>query len=119
MNYMDNISLLIALAISLGLTLVFETGFFLVTGKRNKKDLLLVILVNTLTNPVIVLLYWLAYFNANWNTTITKIPLEIFAVLTEGYLYKKYAQSIKRPFLFSLAANTVSFTMGILIQMIF
>ena len=116
---MDNTSLMIALAISLGLTLVFETGFFLVTGIRNKKDLLLVILVNTLTNPVVVLLYWLVFFNTNWNTTIIKIPLEIFAVLTEGYLYKKHAQSIKRPFLFSLAANTVSFTLGMLIQRIF
>ena len=115
---MENNALLTALLISLGLTLVFETGFFLLTGKRNKKDLLLVVLVNTLTNPLVVLLYWIAYFNTNWNTVIIIIPLELFAVLTEGYIYKKYAQSINRPFLFSLAANAFSFTLGFLIQLV-
>jgi len=115
---MDNLSLLTALAISLGLTIIFEVGFYLLIGKRNKKDLLLVILVNTLTNPVVVLLYWIAFFNTNWNTTIIKAPLEIFAVLTEGYIYYKHAQTIKRPFIFSLAANAISFSLGLLIQQI-
>ena len=115
---MDNTALLTALAISLCLTLLFEVGFFLIIGKRNKKDLLLVILVNTLTNPLVVLIYWIAYHNTNWNTAIIKVPLEVFAVLTEGYIYKKYAQTIKRPFVFSLAANTISFTLGLLIQQI-
>jgi len=116
---MDTNSLLTALAISLGLTLIFEVGFFLLTGKRNKKDILLVILVNTLTNPIVVLLYWVAYFNTNWNTAVIKVPLELFAILTEGFIYMKCAQSIKRPFIFSLTANAFSFTLGILIQQVF
>jgi len=115
---MDNSSLIAALAISLCLTILFEVGFYLLTGKRNKKDLLLVILVNALTNPIVVLLYWIAYFNTNWNTIIIITPLELFAVITEGYIYKKNAQSIKRPFIFSLAANALSFTLGILIRQI-
>jgi len=113
---MDDAALLSALAISLGLTVLFETGFFLILGKRNKKDLLLVVLVNTLTNPIVVLLYWIAYFRTNWNTILIILPLELFAVLTEGYIYKKYAESFKRPFLFSLAANVFSFSLGITIQ---
>ena len=108
--------LLIALVISLCLTLVLETGFFLLVGKRNRKDLLLVVMVNVLTNPVVVLLYWLAFYYTNWNTTIVKIPLEIFAVLTEWVCYKKYGQEFKRPLLFSLAANAFSFTVGLLVQ---
>jgi hypothetical protein len=111
-----NRELLIALAISLALTLVFEMSFFYIVGKRNKKDLLLVIMVNVLTNPVVVLLYWLAYFYTNWNTVIVLIPLEAFAVLTEGYYYRKYGQGFKRPFLFSFAANAFSFTLGFLVQ---
>jgi len=133
---MDNVRILTALAVSLGLTLIFETGFYLVaskTGRKNRdssgthkdnflkvqwnrKDIFLVILVNTLTNPPVVLLYWLAFYYTNRNTTVIKIPLELFAVLTEGFIYKRYAQSIKKPFLFSLAANTFSFALGIIVQ---
>jgi hypothetical protein len=113
---MDNNALLAALAISLGLTIVIEAAFFLIVGKRNKKDLLLLVLVNTLTNPVVVLLYWILHFNTNRNMTIVIIPLEFFAVLTEGVIYKKYAQSINRPFLFSLSANAFSYTLGLAIS---
>ena len=109
-------ALLIALAISLALTLALETGFFLVTGKRNKKDLLLVVMVNILTNPVVVLIYWLAVLRAGWNSIIILVLLEIFAILTEGYYYEKYGCDFKRPYLFSLAANVFSYGTGVLIQ---
>ena len=110
--------LLFALALSLILTLVFEVGFFLAVTKRDKKDLLLVVLVNVLTNPVVVLVYWLVVLYTDINRTLVKIPLELFAFLTEGFYYKKYGQRFKRPFLFSLAANAFSFTMGALLQLI-
>ena len=113
-----NRELLAALALSLVLTLVFEVFFFFIVGKRDKKDLLLVVMVNVLTNPVVVLLYWLAALYTTWNTTIVKIPLELFAVLTEGFYFRKYGRSLKRPFLFSLAANAFSFLMGLLLQML-
>ena len=107
-----------ALAISLVLTIIIEAGFFSLIGKRNKKDLLLVILVNVLTNPVVVLLYWLAAYYTDISLIIVKIPLEVFAVTAEGYCYKKYALELKRPYAFSLAANAISFLSGILIQQI-
>ena len=47
------------------------------------------------------------------------IPLELFAVLTEGFYYKKYGRCFRRPYLFSLAANMVSFGIGELIQIFF
>ena len=108
--------LLTALGISLALTLVLETGFFLLTVKWNKNDLLLVILVNVVTNPVVVLLYWLAARYTGWNTVVVKIPLEVFAILTEGTYYRKYGRSFRQPYLFSVAANIFSFTAGIIIQ---
>jgi len=111
-------ALLTALAISLILTLALETGFFFVTGKRDKKDLLLVILVNIITNPVVVMIYWLTMLHTDLNAVIIIIPLEVFAVLTEGYHYKKYGSSFKRPYLFSLAANIFSYGTGMLIQFI-
>jgi len=110
---------------SLVLTLVLEVGFFLfagrlfTTGKRSKKDLLLVIMVNVLTNPVVVLSYWLSFYYTNWNLTLVKIPLEAFAVLVEWWYYRKYGEGFRRPFFFSLSANAFSFFTGLLIQGVF
>ena len=112
-------ALLISLAASLSLTLVLETGFFLLTGKRNKKDLLLVALANVMTNPAVVLLYWLAVDYSGFNWIITTAVLEVLAVLTEGYMYKKRGQDFKRPYGFSLFANMFSYGTGVLLQMIF
>jgi len=109
-------ALLTSLALSLALTLVFEAGFFLLIGKRDKKDLLLLLLVNVLTNPVVVLSFWLVALYTEWNPYIVLILLELFAVLTEGYYYKRYGRSFRRPYLFSVAANTFSFGIGLLIQ---
>ena len=109
-------ALLFSLAISLVLTIVFESGFFLAIGKRDKKDLLLLLLVNVITNPIVVLSFWLIVLFTNLNPYIMLIPLELFAVLFEGYHYKKYGRSFRRPYLFSLAANMFSFGIGELIQ---
>ena len=139
---MSNEALLTALGISLGLTLILEVGFFFFlfyvakliwnrgnnelspaptiniffNAKWNKRDILLVILVNTLTNPIVVLVYWILYYNTNWNTILIIIPLEVFAVLTEGYIYKRNSECIKRPFLFSLLVNAFSYSAGLLIS---
>ena len=113
-----NVALLSSLAISLALTLVFEAGFYFLAGKRNKKDLLLLVLVNTITNPVVVLCHWLVPLYTQLNAALLLLPLEAFAVLTEGALYKKFGLDFKRPYLFSLAANSFSFAMGMLLQMI-
>ena len=112
-------ALITSLAISLTLTIMFETEFFLLVGKRDKKDLLLLHLVNVLTNPVVVLSFWLIALYTDWNARLFIIPLEVFAVLTEGFYYKKYGRSFRRPYLFSLAANIVSFGTGELINLLF
>lgn len=112
-----NGELLAALAISLELTLVLEICFFFLTGKRNKKDLLLVVAANVVTNPVVVLLFWLSALYADWNRVAVIVPLELFAVCAEGYYYKKYGLDIKQPYLFSAAANAFSFGIGALLQL--
>jgi len=108
--------LLISLAVSLPLTIVLEAGFFLLIGKRDKKDLLLLLLVNVITNPIVVLFYWLTVFYTNFNARFILIPLEIFAILTEGYYYKKHGNSFNRPYFFSFSANMISFGVGEMIQ---
>lgn len=109
-------ALLGSLVLSLSLTLALETGFFLLAGKRNKKDLLLLLLVNVLTNPVVVLSSWLVVLYTDWDVRMMLIPLELFAILTEGYYYKKYGHGFHRPYLFSIASNMFSFWVGVLMQ---
>ena len=101
--------LLLSLLLSLGLTEAFECAFALLTGKRGKA-LLLCILVNIITNPPVVLLRFLS--GGGW---LFIAGLELAAVVAEGLLYR-YSGLYRRPFLFSLAANALSFSLGLLIQ---
>lgn len=111
-----NGELFAALAISLSLTLLLEICFFFLTGKREKKDMLLVAAVNVITNPVVVLVFWLTALYTDWNRVVVIIPLELFAVAAEGYYYKKHGQDFKHPCIFSAAANAFSFGIGALLQ---
>ena len=114
--------ILISLVISLVLTLVFEMSFFFivraVTRKFDKKDLLLIMMANVITNPVVVLSYWLVTLYTNWNGVIVIAALEIVAVLVEGHIYDKYGRTFKHPYIFSITANAFSFGVGMLIQII-
>ena len=125
-----NEELLYALGISLAATLILEMGFFLLVRALDKncvllfkahvkKDIILVVMVNVVTNPAVVLIYWLTILYANINEVLTMAALEIFAVLIEGYYYNRYGQGFKRPYLFSAAANVFSFGVGVLVQNLF
>jgi hypothetical protein len=111
-----NQALITSLIISLLLTILLETGFFLITGKRRQKDLRLVVLVNVITNPIVVLSYWLAVRYTNWHPAAVLIPLELLAILVEGNYYKKYGQDFRKPYLFAITANIFSFGLGVIIQ---
>ena len=111
-----NTELLSALAVSLALTIALEAAFYWLSGRRDKMDLLLLVLVNILTNPVVVLLYYLSAAHTSWNTYAVQITLEALAVLVEGYCFKKYGQAFRRPYLFAAAANVFSYGVGILIK---
>ena len=104
------------LVISLALTLLLESIFFFVSGKREKKDYLLLILVNLLTNPITVMLYIIISTYTRINPWLIKTALEIFVVLAEWQYYKKYAVNILNPLFFSIAANMFSFFMGLVIR---
>jgi hypothetical protein len=109
--------LLMTLCISLGLTLALELLFALAARKRGK-DLVLVCLVNVITNPVVVLVYYLASTYTALHPVFLKAALEIMAVLTEAVYYRKFGVSFSRPLLFSLGANAFSFFSGELISLI-
>ncbi len=103
--------------ISLSLTLVLELTYAWIWGVRNRHDLILVSSVNILTNPVVVFVVYFLHFRDvsvqyGWVTAV----MEVGAVVTEALLYKKFARSISRPWLFSLSANAFSYAAGELIN---
>lgn len=113
-----HISFLWTLLISLGMTIVFELIFCFAFKLRGTYNILLVILVNTLTNPPVVLLNYLLRQNTDLPQTLIVITLEITAVVVEGVYYKRCAEDIKHPILFSLGANAFSYFSGLLITYI-
>ena len=109
--------MLIALAMSLLLTLVLEELFALIWGLRGWRELTVVALVNILTNPAVVLLYHLSTGLYGWNPIRVTVTLECAAVLVEWRCYRSCSRQLKRPFLFSLLANVISYSIGCIIQL--
>ena len=108
----------LSLGLSLGLTLLFELPFAFLWGLR-KGDITLCILVNVLTNPIVVLctLLYRAYVPfPDWPVVAV---LELAAVVTEGLLYRDLGEHIRKPILLSVCANALSYSLGLLINHIF
>ena len=106
--------LLPSLVISLVLTLIFELLFALVWGVR-KKGLLLVVLMNILTNPAVVLLHFICTAFLGWTGFLPVLILEIAAIAAEGFCCRGM---IKKPWLFAVCANVFSYTIGELLQLL-
>ena len=107
------------LLISLGLTVSLELIFALLFKVRGARDFVLLIVVNVITNPAVVLLNYLLIREAGLPRVPVIIVLEAAAVLVEALYYRRYGETIKKPFLFSLGANAFSFSIGLLINYIF
>lgn len=94
-------------------TIVIELIMSLLLGMRNKKDILNVILVNIMTNPLVVSILMYITYNRLFNTTISIIILEILVILTEGFAYKKVLTFDKiNPYVLSLILNISSYFIG-------
>jgi hypothetical protein len=101
-----------SMMISLVLTLLIEELFVLIIGIRRKEDLLLVLLVNILTNPVVVFLYQAANYYLKADMRIITVFLEAAAIFAEAGYYAKYSRNIRHPLLVSVGANVISFGIG-------
>ena len=109
--------MLIILAVSLGLTLLLELGFALLCGVKQKRELLVVFLVNVLTNPAVVLLHYAARL-WGWPVLPVTLALECAAVAVEWLCYRACSRTIPHPFRFALAANAFSYGVGCLINLL-
>ena len=103
--------------ICLSSTIVIELIMSLLLGMRNKKDILNVILVNIMANPLVVSILMYITYNRLFNTTISIIILEILVILTEGFTYKKVLTFDKiNPYVLSLILNISSYFIGELLN---
>jgi len=102
------------LAMSLISTIVLELLIALVEGVRNKMDILLVVLVNILTNPFVVSVYYITLYYTRLNRILIVLLLEVSAVVVEWICYRYAGDKIKRPFLLSLSANCFSYFTGLI-----
>ena len=103
--------LLPALGISLGLTLILESIFGLIWGVKGMRDWLLLLLVNVVTNPIVVTLHYCV--SSFWAFTLL---LEVSAVVAEWLAYRRWGKTTSPAFLFSLCANCFSYFSGLLIN---
>lgn len=104
-----------ALAVSLGLTLLVEMILAIIIGPRHRRSLLIVLLVNLITNPAVVLLYYLNYRYLDLPQLPVIILLEVSAVTVEAFIYYRCDKNRNHPILFSILLNAISYTVGIYI----
>jgi O-antigen/teichoic acid export membrane protein len=103
-----------SLAVSLLLTLLLEDLLALLWGVKDKRDWLLVLLVNLVTNPVVVTLHHLF----GGGVPLTAV-LELSAVLAEALAYRKWGRGTRPAFLFSLCANCFSYFGGLALSVLY
>lgn len=99
-------------SVSLVLTWLIELTVAAVMGFRDRRSILLVILVNLLTNPAAVLLCHLG---------IPQLPVELAVIAVEACVYTSFAKDtrwqIPHPIGLSVAANLIAWFAGIILQM--
>ena len=103
---------------SLMCTIIIELLIAIILGIKNKKDILNVILVNIITNPLVAVIpvYFNFFYSLKMRNTVL-IILEILTLIFEGDIYKKYLNYKKiNPFLISLILNCSSYFIGELIN---
>lgn len=116
------LAILNSLAMSLFLTLIFELGITHILGVRGKENKKIVVLVNVITNPLLVfIVITLMTLQVNKILLLSCIAmLEFIAFTVEGILYSKYLNYNKiNPFVLSLIANVFSYSLGEILKLIF
>ena len=99
-------------------TIIIEVLFALILKIRNKKDILNIILVNTVTNPIVVLFPYINGLHYGMkHRYITLIILELLTLFFEGFIYSKYLKYKKiNPYILSLLLNLASYLSGIIMN---
>lgn len=95
-------------------TIIIECLIALILGTRNKNDFLNIVLVNCITNPLVVTIP--IYFNIKYGVIerrVVLLVLEILTVICEGLVYRKVLNYKKiNPIILSLLLNAGSYFIG-------
>lgn len=112
---LNNLPFLLFLNLSMTIILELVLSVFL---RVKKKDLIYVVLVNILTNPLLNTLSVFSFLKFHYQSfVITILVLEIVVVLIEGFIYKKVVEFKKiNPFQLSFILNLFSFIIGLIIS---
>ena len=99
-------------------TVLIEVCVALILRIKNKKDILNIVLVNIVTNPLVVSIPVLILVKYGYETSMIVLALlEILTVLFEGIVYLKVLIYNKiNPFILSLILNCSSFLIGEIIN---
>lgn len=102
------------------LTVLIECGFAFLLGIRKKSDILLILLINVITNPVVVVSSALVnFYYGSQAVTVYKFIIEFTVLAVEGITYYKLLDYRKiNPFLVSLLLNSASYLSGEIINLI-
>lgn len=101
-----------ALLPSLALTLLFELPFAWLWGAR-KGDMLVVLIMNVLTNPLVVMWNY-----ATWELgfiVCTVLP-EMAAITAEAFLLRRFTKGTAYPILLGICINLFSYCAGVLLN---
>ena len=98
---------------ALAFTILIECAAAWLFGVRTKRDQTTVVLVNLLTNPLVVSLgaatsLWIGIKAVRPVTLV----MEALVVVIEGAVYKKTLVSERNPYVLSLICNLASFLIG-------
>ena len=102
-------------------TLLIEVTLALALGVRGWDDIEKVILINILTNPVLVtILFLINRMRVDVKAIFfIQLGLEVVVVILEGMYYKRKLQKERmNPFLLSMALNSVSYGAGLALSLL-
>ena len=115
------IQLCILFILSWILTVVVEGGAARLFFGIEKKEQILLLLVNTVTNPVAVLLSILlpVYTGISFNMAV--LAAEVLVFIAEGFLFRKcmiWQEKEYGPWRMALVLNAISFGEGLVVSML-
>ena len=101
---------------ALALTVVIEAVAAFALGIRSLKSQTIVLLANLITNPLLnCVLTAVSFYISPMAYYWFLIPLEIIAVITEGWIFSSVLRPKMNPFLLSLVINVCSYFLGTMI----
>lgn len=101
------------------ITVISETIAALFWRVKKLRDLIIILLINTITNITVNVLGILVRIYLGPSVfSMFEIAAEVLVFLSEALLFKKLLSVCSHPFLFSLTLNLASFAVGVAFSML-